>query len=115
MAPLISFTTSIVARYGERCFSCIFACTASTTTIASSTTTPIASTKANNVIRLIESPSNNMKKNVPTSDTGTARVGMSVERQSPRNKKTTRATNTNASNNVRKTSSMEASRNAETS
>ena len=35
-----------------------------------------------------------MKKKDPIKDTGTARVGISVERQSPRNTKTTRATST---------------------
>ena len=56
-----------------------------------------------------------MKKKVPTSETGTARVGISVERQSPRKRKTTRATRTNASNRVWSTFSMDASRKADTS
>lgn len=115
IAPLISFITSIVARYGERCFSCIFACTASTTTIASLTTTPIANTSAKSVIRLIDSPSRSMTKNVPINDTGTARVGINVERQSPKNKKTTNATSTKASNSVCTTFSIDASKKLDTS
>ena len=67
------------------------------------------------MIRLIERPNISMKKNVPISETGTARVGIRVDRQSPRNRKTTRATNTKASNRVWSTFSMEASRKAETS
>ena len=100
IAPLISWTTSFVAAYGPRCFDAIFSWTASTTTIASSTTTPIASTNANSVIRLIDMPNISMKKNVPINDTGTANVGISVLRTSPRNRKTTSDTRMNASNSV---------------
>ena len=46
--------------------------TASTTTIASSTTRPIANTMANNVNVLIEKSSNTKAPNVPSKDTGTA-------------------------------------------
>ena len=53
--------------------------TASTTTIASSTTIPIASTNANNVSKLIEYPNKFRKKNVPTIETGTAMAGINVE------------------------------------
>ena len=55
--------------------------TASTTTIASSTTSPIASTNPNNDSVLIENPNAGKKTNVPISETGTARSGISVARQ----------------------------------
>ncbi len=94
----------------QMCFSSILACTASTTTMASSTTIPMASTSAKSVIRLMERPNNCMTKNAPISDTGTARIGIRVERQSPRNRNTTRATRMKASRNVWITCSIEASR-----
>ena len=59
----------------------MFASTASITTIASSTTMPIASTMPNSVSRLIEKPSIVMPTNVPTIETTTASVGISVARR----------------------------------
>ena len=44
----------------------------------------IASSKADSVSRLMENPKTLRKKKVPTSDTGTAISGISVERQSCR-------------------------------
>ena len=55
--------------------------TASTTTIASSTTSPIASTRPKSDSVLMEKPSSGKITNVPTSDTGTARTGISVARE----------------------------------
>src|SRR3984957_1176333 len=52
--------------------------TASTTTIASSTTNPIASTSPNNDSVFTENPNTGNKTKVPTSDTGTASNGISV-------------------------------------
>ncbi len=49
-----------------------------------------------------------MKRRSRPATPGTARVGISVERQSPRNRKTTRATSTKASNRVWSTFSIEA-------
>ena len=97
MAPLISDMAISVARSGSKFSSSIFACTASTTTIALSTTIPIANTRANNVIKFKLMPKNCMKKNVPIKDTGTAMAGIRVERQSPRNINTTKLTNKKAS------------------
>ena len=74
--------------------------TASTTTIASSTTRPIASTRPNSDSVLIEKPSSGKTMNVPISDTGTAISGISVARQFCRNRKTTRTTSTIASTRV---------------
>ena len=71
--------------------------TASTTTIASSTTRPIASTRPKSDSVLIEKPSSGKNAKVPMSDTGTAISGMSVARQFCRNRNTTRMTSTIAS------------------
>ncbi|MNX60923.1 hypothetical protein D3C86_918420 [compost metagenome] len=116
MAPLISFIASCVAFNGDNLgLLSIFACTASITTIASSTTTPMAKTKANKVIRLRVMPKNCINTNVPIRDTGTAIAGITVERQSPRNRNTTNPTRIKASIKVCITFSIEASRNLDTS
>ncbi|MNS69904.1 hypothetical protein D3C86_1071600 [compost metagenome] len=115
IAPAISCIAFLVALNGERCSSSILAWTASITTIASSTTTPIAKTKANNVIKFKEISKNCMNTNVPTSETGTAIAGITVERQSPKKRKTTNPTKIKASIKVWITFSIEASKNLETS
>ena len=74
--------------------------TPSTTTIASSTTIPIANTTANNVKRLIEKPNTDIAANAPMIVTGTVVAGTNVARQSCRNTTITTSTNTPASNNV---------------
>ena len=83
--------------------------TASTTTIASSTTMPIASTRPNIVSVLIEKPSSGKKMKVPISDTGTVSSGMMVARKLCRNTNTTRLTRMNASTRVWRIASMLAS------
>ena len=55
--------------------------TFSTTTIASSTTMPTASTSPNSVRLFSVKPNVAMKKNVPISDTGIAMIGMTAARQ----------------------------------
>ena len=55
--------------------------TFSTTTIASSTTMPMASTSPKSVSVLIEKPSSSSTAKVPTIDTGTASSGISDARQ----------------------------------
>src|SRR5262249_53374702 len=60
--------------------------TFSTTTIASSTTMPTASTRPNRDRLLSEMPKAARIANVPTSDTGIAMTGMMVARQLCRNK-----------------------------
>ncbi len=104
--------TSRIARNdasrAERPFVFMFASTASITTIASSTTMPIASTMPNSVSRLIEKPSIVMPTNVPTIETTTASVGISVARRFCRNRYTTSTTSTTASSSVFTTSSIEA-------
>ena len=59
--------------------------TFSTTTMASSTTMPIASTSPNSVRLLSEKPKASITANVPTIDTGTATSGMIEARQVCRN------------------------------
>ena len=83
--------------------------------MASSTTIPIASTRANNVIKLSVIPKNCIKKKVPIKETGTAIAGIKVDLQSPKNINTTKLTNKKASINVCITFSIEASKNLETS
>ena len=61
--------------------------TFSITTIASSTTTPTASTNANKVNKFIDMPNACKAKNVPTKETGIVIQGTSVAIGSPRNKK----------------------------
>jgi len=70
----------------------IFFETASITTIASSTTRPVASTSPSRVSWLIEKPNTLMKAKVPTREIGMARLGTIVARQFCRN--TNRITST---------------------
>ena len=74
--------------------------TASTTTIASSTTIPIASTRPSSDSTLIEKPISGKNMNAPISETGTVISGISVARQFCRKTKTTMMTRTIASNSV---------------
>jgi hypothetical protein len=66
--------------------------TFSTTTMASSTTMPMASTSPNKDSALIENPNSSMNANAPTMDTGTAASGMIEARQVCRNTITTSTT-----------------------
>jgi len=56
----------------------------------------------------MENPSGTNAANVPTSDTGTASMGMSVARKLPRKRNTTSSTRMMASRSACTTSSMEA-------
>jgi hypothetical protein len=82
--------------------------TFSRTTIASSTTMPIASTMPNKVRVLMEKPSRYIPAKVPIRETGTAAMGITVARQFWRKTKTTRITSTIASTNVVMTSLTDA-------
>ena len=82
--------------------------TASTTTIASSTTRPIARTSPKSDRVFTEKPRSGKTAKAPISDTGTVRRGMSVARQLWRNTKTTRTTRTMASSSVSTISRMPA-------
>ena len=74
--------------------------TASTTTMASSTTMPMASTRPNIERVLTEKPSMGKKMNVPISETGMVSSGMIVARMFCRKMKTTSVTRISASTNV---------------
>ena len=74
--------------------------TASTTTIASSTTMPMASTRPNIDSVLTEKPSSGKKMKVPTIETGTVRSGMIVARRFWRKMNTTSVTRISASTKV---------------
>ena len=86
----------------------IFVCTASTTTIESSTTVPMTSTRAKSVRILSVTPARYMKINVPISETIMATDGIMIERLSRRNKATTMITKTSAIRSVSTTFCMEA-------
>ncbi len=79
-------------------------CTFSTTTIASSTTRPIAITIASNVSRLIENPIIQIRNSTVTSESGMATIGIATTRSDPRNRKITSTTMIEASISVRITS-----------
>ena len=64
----------------------------SMTTIASSTTNPVARVMPNSVSELMEKSKILMKANVPISETGIVTAGMMVARQSSRNRKITMIT-----------------------
>ena len=98
--PITAAETSRIVRreasIGERP-SAMLRSTFSTTTMASSTTMPIASTSPNRVSRFSEYPSASMAAKVPISDTGIASIGISAERQDCRNTITTKTTSAAAS------------------
>jgi hypothetical protein len=81
--------------------------TFSITTIASSTTIPIASTIPNKVSWLMLKPNTSMPMKVPSRATGITRVGMMVARRFCRNSSITRNTRMIASTRVCTTSSIE--------
>ena len=78
----------------------MFRSTFSTTTMASSTTMPMASTRPNRDKLFNENPNSAIAANVPTSDTGTAMSGMMDARHVCRNSTTTNTTSRMASTNV---------------
>ena len=83
--------------------------------MASSTTIAIANNNAESVNRLIEKPNTQRKKKVPINATGTAIIGITVERKSCKNTYTTKNTNSRVMTKVKSTSSIEAKRNSVTS
>ena len=98
IAPVISPIAALAALAGDMPgFAAILASTASTTTMASSTTMPIASTIASSDTVLMVKPIANITAKVPTSATGTAISGMIVARRLPRKMNTTSTTSTKAS------------------
>jgi hypothetical protein len=107
IGPVTSFIAASAAARGfrprARCRS-----TFSTTTIASSTTMPIDSTRPNRLSVLSVKPAACITASVPTSDTGTAAIGISDARQLCRNSSTTSTTRTIASASVWMTLRIEA-------
>ena len=79
----------------------------SMTTIASSTTRPVASVMPNSVSVLIEKPNSLTNAKVPMSETGIVMAGMSVVRQFCRKRNITRTTSTMASASVLSTSRID--------
>ena len=82
--------------------------TASTTTMASSTTRPMASTSPIRQMVLMEKPKNGKAMKAPTMETGTANAGMSVPRHPCRKMNTTRTTSPSAISRVLTMSSIPA-------
>ena len=108
--PVISSIARIVASRGGKPLD-IQRSMFSTTTIASSTTIPIATTSPSIDRLFSENPSSFMTNRVPISDTGTSIMGIRVARQSCRNRRTTINTRMNASSSVLKTSCTDSSTN----
>jgi hypothetical protein len=96
IGPATSFMACCVASIGLRP-SAMFRSTFSTTTMASSTTMPMARTRPNRVRALRPKPSISRAAKVPIRDTGTAIRGMIEARQLCRNSTTTRTTRRMAS------------------
>ncbi len=98
--PPTSSIARFAASFGGRLCSFMLRSTFSITTIASSTTMPMASTRPNSVSMLMEKPSAAMPAKVPMIDTGTASTGMSVTRKLCRKRYTTSTTSISASKKV---------------
>ncbi len=105
MGPLTSRMAWYVASRADKP-AAMLRSTFSTTTIASSTTMPIASTMPNSDSALIVNPNASSSEKVPMMDTGTASSGMMEARQVCRNSTTTSTTKTMASSSVCTTASM---------
>jgi hypothetical protein len=107
-APVTSRMLATAAARASRPRSCISRSTFSITTMASSTTRPVARVRPNRVKVLIENPNSSTKAKVPTKDTGRVSATMTTLRQPWRNRKITAITRTTASMSVVTTSSTEA-------
>ena len=103
IGPTSSRAACKAASYGPSP-SCMCRSTFSTTTMASSTTSPTASTMASRVNRFNVNPKINMMNRAPMSEIGIATTGISTERRVPRNKKMTTTTMPNVSMSVWTTS-----------
>ena len=99
IGPVTSRIAATVASRGDKPRS-IFRSTFSTTTIASSTTIPMARIKPNSDNTLIEKPNTNISAKVPTIDTGTASNGIIDARHVCRKIVTTTTTRAMASSKV---------------
>ena len=107
---MIGLVTSVIACFaasmGRKPFAMLRS-TFSTTTIASSTTMPIASTRPNSDSAFSEKPSRCIAASVPTSDTGTAASGMIDARHVRKNSTTTSTTSSSASTSVSTTAPID--------
>ena len=106
-APLISSIDFLAASLGLSPSSWIRRSTFSTTTIASSTSRPIANTMPNRVSVLMVKPAALRMASDPNNTTGTAMVGISVARQFWRKRNITTKTSNTASISVWMTCSTE--------
>ena len=106
IGPVTSFIACTVASNGALP-SEILRSTFSTTTMASSTTIPIANTRPNSDSALSEKPISCINANVPTSEIGTATSGIIDARHVCKNSTTTSTTNNTASRSVLITASIE--------
>ena len=107
IAPVNSFIALEAAAKGLSPAS-IRADTASTTTIASSTTRPVARITPSSVSSLIEKPNAFTKTIAPSNAIGSARAGTIVAFQSRRNRKMISSTNTTASRSASSAPKIEA-------
>ncbi len=107
MAPEISRIAADAAANGAIFFCWMKRAIFSMTTIASSTTSPVASVRPKSVRVLIEKFRSFISANVPISETGIVIAGISVVRQSCKNRKTTRITKTIAMASVLTTSRID--------
>ena len=99
IGPISSCIASIAACRADLPVS-ICCATPSTTTMASSTTMPMHSTRANKVSKLMLKPSSAIAAKAPTIVTGTVVAGTIVARQFCRNTRITIRTKTPASSKV---------------
>src|SRR6266852_8832598 len=106
-APATSFMAADVAVCESVPSSVIWRWAFSMTTMASSTTRPVASVIPKSVSELMENPNMLMNANVPINETGIVTAGMMVARQSSRKRKMTRMTMMMASSSVVTTSFTE--------
>ena len=107
IGPVTSRIAATTAATGDNpCSSC--RSTFSTTTMASSTTNPIASTMPSMLTVLSEKPRASITASVAISETGMAMAGMTVLRQLCRNRNTTAMTSASASPRVMTTSCIDA-------
>ncbi len=102
-AELSPLMASRVASLAEMRREFMMRSTFSTTTMASSTTMPMARMRPRRVSMLSEKPKMSMAPKVPMSEMGTAMTGMSVARQFWSERNTTRITSRRASKKVRYT------------
>ncbi len=100
--PRPSIALRVASGAGTRSRSIILS-TFSTTTMASSTTMPIARMRPRSVSIFREKPNISITPKVPTSEMGTAIIGIRVARQFCNDRNTTRITRMRASTNVRYT------------